>query len=173
MRDPLAGLRRYYGAHPLHLLSLLACFAVTGYVLHQLAGDPSLPHILAWFGGAVIAHDLIAFPIYALADRSLARVLAARRGARRAQRSSHRPVLNYVRIPAAGSALLLFVYLPGIVRQGSGTYRAATGQTQQPFLARWLLLTAALFVASALVYAIRDVVTRHRRSADQRGDGPR
>ena len=159
MRDPLAALRRAYGAHPLHLLSLLACFALTGYVLHQLAGDPSLPRILTWFSGAVIAHDLIAFPIYTLADRAAARALTGRARA-------GRPLLNYVRIPALGSALLLIVYLPGIFRQGAGTYRAATGQTQQPFLMRWLLLTAALFAVSAIVYLIRRVRTRRRRITD-------
>jgi hypothetical protein len=135
----------------LHLLGLLACFALTGYVLAQLAGNPSLPRILAWFGGAVIAHDLIAFPIYALADRTAGAVTG---------RSRHRPLRNYLRVPAAGSALLLLVYLPGIARQGAATYRSATGQTQQPFLARWLVLTAVLFAASAAVYAIRRVADR-------------
>jgi hypothetical protein len=166
MRDPVAVLRRSYGAHPLHLLSLLACFALTGYVLDQLAGNPSLPRILAWFGGAVIAHDLVAFPLYALADRATARVLTGRAGS--ARRSLRVPVLNYLRVPAAGSALLLLVYLPGIIRQGGPTYRAATGQSQQPFLVRWLLLTAAVFAASAIVYLARLVASRRSRTPDPR-----
>jgi hypothetical protein len=47
------------------------------------------------------------------------------------------------------------MFFPGIIQQGSATYLAATGQTQQPFLSRWLLLTAAMFTVSALLYAIR------------------
>ena len=41
------------------------------------------------------------------------------------------------------------------IQQGKFTYLAATGQTQQPFLGRWLLLVAALWGLSALAYAAR------------------
>jgi hypothetical protein len=51
--------------------------------------------------------------------------------------------------------LTFLVFLPGIIRQGAGTYLAATGQTQEPFLGRWLLLTAVLFAISAVGYGIR------------------
>ena len=54
------------------------------------------------------------------------------------------------------------MFFPGIIRQESATYLAATGQTQQPFLGRWLLLTAAMFIASALLYTIRLVLARRR-----------
>ena len=47
------------------------------------------------------------------------------------------------------------MFWPGIVQQGSATYSAATGQTQQPFLGRWLLLTAIMFSVSALAYGVR------------------
>ncbi|HJQ01793.1 MAG TPA: hypothetical protein VJ851_09340 [Jatrophihabitans sp.] len=161
MRDLLAAARRCYGAQPLHLISLLACFALTGYVVEQLAGNPSLPRVLAWFGGAIVAHDLIAFPIYALADRA-----AARTPRRRGSRCPH--YVNYLRVPAAGSALLLVVYLPGIIRQGGHAYHAATGQSQQPFLVRWLLLTAVLFAASALAYAIGCAAGRRARRVHTR-----
>lgn len=142
-----ARLRRAYGAHPLQPILLIACFAVVGYVVSFLSGSSALPRLLIWFVGAVIAHDLIAFPVYALGDR-IAGVALTRWPARL-------PLLNYIRIPAATSLLLLVVYLPGIIRQGQASYRAATGQTQQPFLGRWLLLTAVLFVVSAVVYAVR------------------
>jgi hypothetical protein len=58
------------------------------------------------------------------------------------------------------SGLSLLVFLPGIIEQGAPTYMAATGQTQEPFLGRWLLLTAAVFAISAVVYAIRLTVKR-------------
>jgi len=58
---------------------------------------------------------------------------------------------------------MLVVFLPGIIEQGAPTYLAATGQTQEPFLGRWLLLTAAMFATSAVVYAIR-IALAHRRT---------
>lgn len=54
--------------------------------------------------------------------------------------------------------MTLLVFLPGIIRQGAPTYLDATGQTQEPFLGRWLLLTAVAFGISAAAYAIRLVV---------------
>jgi hypothetical protein len=66
-------------------------------------------------------------------------------------------------VPALGAGLTLLVFLPGIIEQGAGTYLAATGQTQDPFLGRWLLLTAAMFTVSGGIYAIR-VATVHRRT---------
>lgn len=58
--------------------------------------------------------------------------------------------------------MTLVVFLPGIIEQGGPTYTAATGQTQEPFLARWLLLTAAMFAISAVAYAIRLMLGRTR-----------
>jgi len=64
---------RWYGANPLHLLALLACFGLAGYAAAQLV--PSRPVAVAvWFIGAVIGHDLVLMPLYSIADRS---VLAA------------------------------------------------------------------------------------------------
>lgn len=71
MRKMLASIRRHYGANPLHLLVLLGCFALTGYAATRVAAGPTLPRILLWFAAALVAHDLILFPLYALADRSL------------------------------------------------------------------------------------------------------
>ena len=47
-------------------------------------------------------------------------------------------------------------------RTGRPDHRAATGQTQQPFLGRWLLLTATMFAVSAAVYAVRLMLARRR-----------
>jgi hypothetical protein len=63
--------------------------------------------------------------------------------------------LNHLRIPALASGLLLLLFFPGIIQQGHDTYLAATGQDQQPYLGRWLLLTAAFFTISALLYTGR------------------
>jgi hypothetical protein len=158
MPDPVSRTARAYGANPLHLLALLASFTVTGYAVAHLVHESTFVRILIWFLAAVIGHDLILFPLYALADRSLSGALRALRPRRDAP--ARIPPLNYIRIPALGTGLLFLVFLPGIIRQGQSTYHAATGQTQQPFLDRWLLLTAAMFALSALAYALRLRLTR-------------
>jgi hypothetical protein len=153
MRNRLWRLARAYGAHPLHLLMLLACFAIAGYAVVRLSHQATFPRILIWFLAAVIGHDLLLFPLYALADRSAG---AALRALRPKHVSAPRVApLNYIRTPVLGSALLLAVFLPGIIQQGASTYHAATGQTQQPFLGRWLILTGCMFAISAVVYAVR------------------
>ena len=75
------------------------------------------------------------------------------------------PPLNYIRTPALGAGLLLLLFLPGIIHQGQQTYLSATGQTQQPYLDRWLLLTAAMFTLSAVIYA---TITARRRPVPRR-----
>jgi hypothetical protein len=156
MPDPLtraARAARAYGANPLHLLALLASFALAGFAAAHLVHQSTFVRILVWFLAAVVGHDLILFPLYALADRSLR---AALRALWPRQRPAARiPPLNHFRVPALGAGLSFLVFLPGIIRQGGTTYHAATGQTQQPYLDRWLLLTATLFTLSAAVYAIR------------------
>ncbi len=153
--------RRIYGSHPLHLLTLVAGFALFGYVIATIKPttlwNPNTwwQSIAVWFAAAIIAHDLVLFPIYALADRLL---LATGTGR---QPASRVPVLNYIRVPALGAGLTLLVFLPGIIEQGAPTFRAATGLTQDVFLGRWLLLTAAMFAISAVSYAIRLATVDH------------
>ena len=147
--------RRLYGAGALHLLVLLGCFSVVGYATVQIKTDPNLPRILIWFAAAVIIHDLLAYPLYSLLDHVAHRVL------RRLNAPRVSP-LNYLRIPALASGLLFAVYFPGIVRQGGPALRAASGQSQHPYLGRWLLLTAAAFAISGLAYVTRLIQTRRR-----------
>ena len=167
MRTALDRFRAVYGSSPLHLLTLIAGFALFGYVLATITPstlwNPNTwwQSILVWFAAAIIAHDLVLFPIYALVDRIL---VAGSRLRPRAEASV--PVLNYVRIPAMGAALTLLVFLPGIIQQGAPVYAAATGQTQEPFLGRWLLLTAAMFAVSAVVYGVRLAAARVRSTSD-------
>ncbi|OBG18473.1 hypothetical protein A5764_18775 [Mycobacterium sp. 852002-51057_SCH5723018] len=174
--------RRFYGAHPLHLLTMAAGFTLAGYIMvtfHPATlWNPTAwwQSILVWLAAAIILHDLVLFPVYALADRVLA--IAAKRQRRRQRGPLRVPVRNFVRVPTLGSGLALMMFFPGIIREGSATYVAATGQTQQPFLGRWLLFTAAMFSASALLYAIRlALAQRHTRGVDGRAthrpsDGP-
>lgn len=155
MRTLITRVRTFYGEHPLHLIVLLACFALTGYVVMHVATYALWPRILIWFVGAVIAHDFVLFPVYAVLDRSATSLLGLLREHRREGVTPRVPVVNYLRIPALGAGLTLVLFLPGLIRQGEPEYSLATGQTQQPYLQRWLLLCAAMFVVSAVVYAIR------------------
>ncbi|HTY30875.1 hypothetical protein [Mycobacterium sp.] len=151
----------FYGSRPLHLLTMLTGFALLGYVLATFKpatlwdSGACWQSIAVWLAAAVIAHDLLLFPLYALADR----LLSLRIGRSGRPKVSAR---NYIRVPALGAGLTLLVFLPGIIQQGAATYQAATGQTQQPFLGRWLLLTAGMFAVSAICYAARLAVARRR-----------
>jgi hypothetical protein len=158
MRTLLSRYRAFYGSHPLHLLTMVVGFALLGYVLTVFTPATLWntrvwwQSIAVWFAAAIIAHDLLLFPLYALADRILTIPDDRHRRRRREPRVSP---LNYVRIPALGSALTLLVFLPGIIKQGAPTYFFATGQTQELFLGRWMLLTGAMFAISAVAYAVR------------------
>ncbi|MCV7423803.1 hypothetical protein H7K45_24925 [Mycobacterium yunnanensis] len=108
--------------------------------------------IAVWFVIAIIAHDLIAFPVYAVADRALQRGTRVRSR----QRSA---TVNYLRIPSMAATLTFLVFLPGIIEQGGPAYQAATGHTQEPFLTRWLWLTATFFTLSAITFGLRTTRT--------------
>lgn len=164
MRTALDRFRSVYGSNPLHLLTLIAGFALFGYVLATVKPvtlwNPNTwwQSILVWFAAAIVAHDLVLFPLYALVDRIL---VASSRIRPRSETSV--PALNYIRVPALGTGLTLLVFLPGIIEQGAFTYRAATGQTQEPFLGRWLLLSAAMFGVSAVAYGVRLALSRRAK----------
>ena len=139
---------RWYGANPLHLLALLACFALAGYAAAQLV--PSRPvGVAVWFIGAVIGHDLVLMPLYSIADRS---VLAAVR--HRAPNLPAVPWINYLRVPAGLSALLLLVWFPLILRLTT-RYQQSTTLSPDPFLWHWLAVTGTLFLLSAVMLALR------------------
>ncbi|GAA0425654.1 lipoprotein [Acrocarpospora corrugata] len=131
-----------YGAPAWHLIALIACYAVALYVFTRVISAGIVLGFLLWFVGAVILHDFIVLPLYSLADTGL-------------QRGPRRPPVNYVRVPAALSGLLLLIWFPLILRSSEYYYRASTGLSTEPYLLRWLLITCALFAGSAIVYAIR------------------
>ena len=67
--------RRWYGANPLHLLALLAAFALAGYAVHAVLAAGEWTGFAEWFAVAIIGHDLLLFPLYSLADLSLRHLL--------------------------------------------------------------------------------------------------
>ena len=141
-------LLRWYGANPLHLLALLACFALAGYAAARLVSSRPLG-VAVWFLGAVVGHDLLLMPLYSLADRS---ALAAIR--HRTPRLPVIPWINYLRVPAGLSALLLLVWLPLILRLHTN-YSTSTTLSPDPYLWHWLAVTGALFLLSAVMLALR------------------
>jgi hypothetical protein len=170
MRALITRFTSFYGANPLHLLGTIAAWALAGYVVivlgPQALWNPTVwwQSIAVWFLAAIITHDLVLFPLYALADRSFTGALAAMRGRWNGPSASLPQVspLNYVRVPTLAAGLSLLMFFPGIIQQGQASYLAATGQNQQPFFGRWLLLVAALYGVSALAYAARLAVARRR-----------
>jgi hypothetical protein len=154
----MAWLRRRYGAGPLHLLSLLACFALAGYAVTRIFAGPEAIRILLWFAGAAVAHDLVLWPLYALADRTAVSI-----SRRHPERLARVPWVNHVRVPAVISAVTLAVSFPLVFGWSESTYRAATGLTENPYLGRWLLVTGVAFGVSAVVYALRIAITREKR----------
>ena len=147
---------RWYGASPLHLLALLACFGLAGYAAARLVSSHPVA-VVVWFGGAVIGHDLLLMPLYSLADRSA--VAAVRH---REPQLPAAPWINYVRVPAALSGLLLLVWFPLILRLQS-PYHASTTLSADPYLWHWLAVTGTLFLLSAVAFAVR--LRRQSRTA--------
>ncbi|MBA3743218.1 MAG: molybdopterin-dependent oxidoreductase [Sporichthya sp.] len=146
--------RRAYGASPLHLVSLLACFALAGWAALSASSGPSPLRMALWFLGAAILHDFVLFPLYTRADRYL-RALGAVN-------------VNYVRVPALISVLLLVMFYPLILRRSQDTYGNASGLDQSGYLGSWLLVTAIVFGVSALLFGLRRA--RGARSPAPRAD---
>jgi low temperature requirement protein LtrA len=143
-------LRVHYGAGPLHLLCLPAALAFAGYLVWTIVPAPDSGRILIWVVAAAIAHDLLLWPLYTIADRATQLI---DKGTRRRRLAV--PLVNHVRVPVVLSAVMLAVSFPLVLRHSERTYHAATGLTEHPYLARWLLLTGAAFAISAVVYAAR------------------
>ena len=96
-------------------------------------------------------------PLYSLADRS---AMAAVR--HREPQLPATPWINYVRVPAALSGLLLLVWFPLILRLQS-PYHASTTLSADPYVWHWLAVTGALFLLSAVAFALR--LRRQSRTA--------
>jgi hypothetical protein len=150
--------RRHYGSGPGHLLLVLACFALSGYVASQIVQVPQAARIAVWFVGAAIAHDLVLWPLYTLADRLSAAVRRRRSGA-----TGRVAWVNHVRVPAVISGFLLAISFPLVLGWSGQTYRRATGLSPAPYTNRWLAVTGALFAASAVAYGGRVAWSRFRR----------
>lgn len=154
-------LLRWYGASPLHLLTMAGCFALAGYAAVMLLKVNSLG-VLVWLAGAVIGHDLVLMPLYTLADRSVTAVFRHRRPELPAV-----PWINYLRVPVVLSGILLLIWFPLIFRLPRN-FQASTALPLNPYLWHWLAVTGALFLVSATAFALR-----LRRGGRRGGPGSR
>ena len=153
-------IRHWYGANPLHLLALLAAFALAGYAVRAVIAAGQFRGFAIWFAVAIIGHDLLLFPLYSLADLSVQRLLPWRGRGNQARQAPPGqvpgpPLINYVRIPVAFSLLILMAFFPLILGLSEPGYHRASGLTTQPYLWRWLAVTGVLFAGSAVSYALR------------------
>ena len=160
---------RMYGAGPLHLFSALASFAVAGYAIVKIRELGAAGNVAVWFIGVVIAHDLLLLPLYSLVQRIAFRLAGVNTvGARPdAPPPTRLLLINHLRTPAMVSGLLFLLFFPSILQRNEG-YAGASGLDTGVYLERWLALTAALFVLSGFVYAIR----RGRSTAAYRASAP-
>jgi hypothetical protein len=133
---------RSYGSSPLHLAAHAVAFAAAGWAILQLTELRRADNVLAWFVGALVLHDLVLLPLYATLDRAAARALGAR-------------AINYVRVPAGFSALLLAVWFPTILGLNETAFGRVAGFTREDALEHWLVLTAGLFAIAAALWLLR------------------
>jgi hypothetical protein len=127
------------------LLAHLALLPVCVWALVQafsVSSSRAALGLAIWLAAAAVLHDLVLFPLYSALDRGARLVL---RGA----------TVNYVRIPAGLSLLMLGVFFGTVAGQGAGAYRAVSGRSFDGYVTRWLLATAALFGVSGLIYLVR------------------
>jgi hypothetical protein len=146
-------MRRLYGASPLHLLAHAALLPLCAWGLIQVlsvSSPKAAQGIVLWLVGAVVLHDLVLLPLYSAADRA----------GRLALRG---PDVNFLRVPAGLSLLLLAVFWGTIGGRGEHAYHAVSGRSYDGYALRWLLVTAVLFAGSALLYLARRRSGRPRR----------
>ncbi|MGI8511120.1 MAG: hypothetical protein ACR2NH_00640 [Solirubrobacteraceae bacterium] len=124
----------------------MASFSLAAAALSKLLdAGTATRNVMLWLVGAIVLHDFVLFPLTALLDRV-------------AGRSPHVrgvPAVNYLRVPALLSGLLFLVWFPLILGLSTARYRDASTLGTDVYLPRWLAITGALFVASALLYAVR------------------
>lgn len=133
--------RRAYGASPVHLLAHLVLLPLAAYALLQIADTRNAVRILVWLLASAVLHDILLLPFYGVLDRV----------ARRATGSA----VNFIRVPALLSGLLLLVFYPAIAGKGARSFSRVSGLDWSGYLGRWLLVTAGLFLLSGALYLVR------------------
>ncbi len=135
----------------MHLAGFMACAAVAFYALIKVLQESGTKGILFWFAVSVVAWDFIVWPACALVDLLAVRAQQRHQLSRRAVV----PWINYVRVPAVISGVLLALFFPLIFRLNNPYYEASTGFNENIYIVNWLVVTGVLFAGSALAYLVR------------------
>lgn len=143
---------RVYGESALHLMAVIVTMAIAGYGFLRIFQNPEPLNAAIWFGGAILAHDVFAFPIYSGLNLVAHRSLIPAHAAGELRRV---PAINHIRVPLMLSALSFLIWFPSILGVNEDRYVAQTGLSTDVYLGRWLLLSAVLMASSALLYALR------------------
>jgi hypothetical protein len=159
--------RKAYGASPLHLLAVVASFAIAGYGFFMIFKSPAPESTLIYFGFAVIAHDMIAFPLYSGLNFIAGGTTKAVEPESVA--ASGVPAINYLRVPFLVSAISLVMFFPLVFGLSADRYEANTGLDPGVFLGRWLGICAVVFTVSAILYAVK--LRRYARSGSEPAEG--
>ena len=123
-------------------LAHLILLPLAGWALITVLDFRAASNVVLWLVAAVILHDFVLLPLYSAADRLGRSILP--RGA-----------INYVRVPAGLSLLMLLVFWSTIRGKGAGTYARVSGLEWSGYGTRWLLASAALFTVAAALYWLR------------------
>ena len=126
---------------PLTILAHLILLPIAGWALLTALDFRAADNVVVWLVAAVILHDLILLPAYSGLDRLAQH---ATRGA-----------VNYVRVPAGLSLLMLLVFWSTIRGKGTGNFHYASGLSYHGYFSRWLLVSAGLFAVSGALYLVR------------------
>jgi ABC-type transport system involved in cytochrome c biogenesis permease component len=133
----------------MRILAHLVTLPLAAFALLQIARSGTPVAIFVWLAASAVLHDVVLLPFYSALDR------VGKRAPGRA--------VNFIRVPAGISLLLLLVFYPAISGRGSGAFHGVSGGLDyEGYLARWLLITAGLFAVSTLIYAGRRAASRHR-----------
>ncbi len=144
--------RMAYGAGPAHLVVTLVSLVLVAYSLARVfAVLPDPLRFFVWLGGGIVAHDLLLLPLYALLSILLVHATRSTDQSDRVRLA----ILNHLRVPLFFSGLALLVWLPLVLGRGERSFMSNSGLSNDVYLERWLLLSAALFLGSAIVLAIR------------------
>lgn len=144
--QPMTLLRRAYGAGPLHLLGHTIVIAISAYalsIMFRASFAPEPLNLVLWLLGGAVLHDLVFLPAYSAVN------VAARR------LFGDGTAINYVRVPIIVAGILLLAFLPRIAERQPGNFERALGHAPPDYLSRWLLLTALLFVGSAVIWGVQ------------------
>lgn len=142
--------KRFYGHGPLHLLGHIVSIAIAFWAVGLMLDAGPTERVALWFIGGAILQDALFVPLYSALD------LVSRAGSgdgitvRRPV-----PVINYIRFPAVIAGTLFLVWFPLILARSEDNLVRTANEDADGFLLSWLLTTGAVFLVSAVLYALK------------------